>query len=94
MESRVGATMKASTMPQSQSLHVSVRHEEDSYWATVDEFPGVFATGDDLDELRVSLEEGIALVLALPGQEPPVIRLTPFRPELAGMRANAELVYA
>jgi predicted RNase H-like HicB family nuclease len=26
----------------------------------VDEYPGVFATGDDLDELRKNLEEGIA----------------------------------
>jgi predicted RNase H-like HicB family nuclease len=87
-------TMKVSMMPQKQSLHISVRHEDDAYWATVDEFPGVFATGDDLDELRASLEEGIALVLAPPGQQPPTIRLTPFRPELAAMGANAELVYA
>jgi predicted RNase H-like HicB family nuclease len=81
-------------MPQSRSLHVSVRYEDDSYWATVDESPGVFATGDDLDELRASLEEGIALVLALPGQQPPSIRLTSFKPEPAAMGANAELVYA
>ncbi len=81
-------------MPQNQSLHVSLRHEDDSYWATVDEFYGVFATGDDLDELRASLEEGIALVLARPGQQPPTIRLTPFKPESAVMGANAELVYA
>lgn len=88
------ATMKQSTMPQNQPLHVSVRHEDDSYWATVDEFPGVFATGDDLNELRTSLEEGIALVLALPGQQPPAITLTPFRLEPASVVANAELVYA
>lgn len=88
------ATMKRSAMPENQSLHLSVRHEDDSYWATVAEFPGVFATGDDLDELRVSLEEGIALVLALPGQQQPTIRLTPFRPEPAAMGANAELEYA
>ena len=36
-------------------LHVKVRHEDDSLWATVAEFPGVFATGDNLDELRESL---------------------------------------
>lgn len=81
-------------MSQSRSLHISVRHQDDSYWATVDEFPGVFATGDDLEELRGSLEEGIALVLARPGQQSPTIRLTPFRPESATMGANAELVYA
>lgn len=87
-------TMKVSAMPQSQSLHVSIRHEDDSYWATVEEFPGVFATGDDLDELRASLEDGIALVLALPGQQPPTIRLTPLRPQPATVGASAELVYA
>jgi len=81
-------------MQQNQPLHVSVRHEDDAYWATVDEFPGVFATGDDLDELRAGLEEGIALVLAQPGQEPPAVKLTPFRPDSAAMDASAELVYA
>jgi predicted RNase H-like HicB family nuclease len=90
----VAGTIEESTMPESQSLHVSVRHEDDSYWATVDEFPGVFATGDDLEELRASLEEGIALVLASPGQQPPTITLTPFRPEPAAMGANAQLVFA
>jgi hypothetical protein len=43
---------------------------------------------------RESLEEGIALVLALPDQQPPAIKLTPFKPEPAAMGANAELVYA
>lgn len=81
-------------MTQNRPLHVSVRHEDGSYWATVDEFPGVFATGDDLDELRASLEEGIALVLAPPGQQPPTIALTPFKPEAAAMGASSELVYA
>jgi hypothetical protein len=36
------------TMPDSQQLHVPVRQEDDSLWATVDEFLGVFGTGDDL----------------------------------------------
>jgi hypothetical protein len=35
-------------MPDSQQLHVPVRQEDDSLWATVDEFLGVFGTGDDL----------------------------------------------
>ena len=47
--------MKA--MPEPQPLNVRVRLEDDVYWATVDEFPGVFATGDNLDELRESLAE-------------------------------------
>jgi hypothetical protein len=45
-------------MPEPQQLHVNVRFEDEAFWATVDEFPGVFATGDNLDELRGSLEEG------------------------------------
>jgi predicted RNase H-like HicB family nuclease len=60
-------------MPATQKLHVNVRHEDDVFWATVDEYPGVLATGDDLDELRESLQEGIALVLAGPGEEPPAV---------------------
>jgi predicted RNase H-like HicB family nuclease len=37
-------------MPEPQKLHVNVRHEDEAFWATVDEFPGVLATGDDLNE--------------------------------------------
>jgi predicted RNase H-like HicB family nuclease len=81
-----------STMPEPQKLHVNVRHEDGSMWATVEEFPGVLATGDTLDELRESLEEGIALILAQPGQEPPTVTLGAL--ELENVRAGAELVYA
>jgi predicted RNase H-like HicB family nuclease len=56
-------------------LHIAVRFEDGSLWATVDEYPGVFATGDTLGELRESLEEGIALSLAEPGQDPPAVTL-------------------
>jgi len=45
------------------------------YWGTVEEFPGVLATGDTLDELRESVQEGIALVLAQPGGEVPAVTL-------------------
>ena len=82
------------TMPKSQQLHVSVRHEDNAFWATVDEFPGVLATGDDLDELRESLQEGIALVLAGPGEEPPRVTLGALHLEPVAMSAGAELVYA
>ncbi len=63
-------------------------------WATVDEYPGVFATGDNLDELRESLQEGIALVLASPGEEPPPVTLAPLNPEPVATTASSELVYA
>jgi predicted RNase H-like HicB family nuclease len=63
--------MKA--MPEPQKLHVNLHSEADAFWATVDELPGVFATGDDLNELRESLQEGIALILARSGEEPPAV---------------------
>jgi predicted RNase H-like HicB family nuclease len=74
-------------------LHVNVRHEDDSLWATVDEFPGVFATGDNLEELRESLEEGISLVLERPNGEVPTVTLQPLRLEPVATTASAELVY-
>jgi predicted RNase H-like HicB family nuclease len=55
-------------MPERQ-LHVKIRQEDGSLWATVEEFPGVLATGDDLEELRKSLEEGIRLMKTEPGDE-------------------------
>jgi predicted RNase H-like HicB family nuclease len=81
-------------MSETQELHVKVRHEDDSLWATVDEFPGVFATGDTLDELRESLEEGISLVLERPNGEVPTVTLQPLHLAPAETTASAELVYA
>ncbi len=81
-------------MPEPQQLHVNVRLEDGSLWATVDEHPGVFATGDNLDELRESLQEGIALALAGPGEAPPIVTLAPLHPEPVTTTASAELVYA
>ena len=60
----------------------------------MDEYPGVFATGDNLAELRESLQEGIALVLAGPGEDPPTVTLAPCIPSLSLPTASAELVYA
>lgn len=87
-------SMMESTMPEPQQLHVNVRLEDGALWATVEEFPGVFATGDNLDELRESLREGIALVLARPGEEPPTVTLAPLRSEPVATTASSELVYA
>lgn len=42
---------------------VRVHHEDDSLWAEVIELPGVFATGDTMDELAESLGEAISLYL-------------------------------
>ena len=40
-------------------------HQEDSghLWAEVEELPGCFASGDNLDELREALEEAISMYL-------------------------------
>jgi predicted RNase H-like HicB family nuclease len=88
----ISGIMKPMSEP-SKQLHVSVRLEDDVYWATVEEFPGVFATGDNLEELRVSTAEGIALVLAAPGAEPPRVTLAPLRHGPVAMEARSELVY-
>lgn len=77
-----------------QQLHVHVRVEDESFWATVDEFPGAFATGDTIDELRESLEEGIALVLARPGGEVPEVKLDGFHAQPVSTAATPELVCA
>ncbi len=76
-----------------QQLTISVHQEDDSFWATVQEFPGVFASGDTLDELRRSLEEGIAFVLAPEGEEPPKVEIGSLRLEQP-MVASAPLAYA
>jgi predicted RNase H-like HicB family nuclease len=81
-------------MPETQKLHVNVNHEDDAFWATVDEYPGVLATGDDLDELRESLQEGIALLLTGPSEEPPAVILRALHLEPVAMSAGAELIYA
>lgn len=80
------------TQPRHGQLHVCVRMEDDAFWATVDEFPGVFASGDNLEELRVSLQEGIALVLAEPGREAPEVQIRPLHAEPVTTLATAELV--
>jgi predicted RNase H-like HicB family nuclease len=77
-----------------QRLHIDIHGEHGSIWATVTEFPGVLATGDDLDELRQSLDEGIALVLAAPGQDLSSVELAPLNAEPTATKVSAELVYA
>ncbi|UTI66700.1 type II toxin-antitoxin system HicB family antitoxin [Paraconexibacter antarcticus] len=47
---------------------IKMREEDGSLWATVEEYPGVFATGDTIEELVESVREGLELVLNEPGQ--------------------------
>jgi predicted RNase H-like HicB family nuclease len=75
-------------------LQVRIREEDGALWATVDEFPGVLATGDDLEELRVTLEQGICLVEAEPDGEVPDLRLSVLKRGSGEAPASAELVAA
>lgn len=43
---------------------VHVHEEEGAYWAEVDDLPGCFASGHDLEELREAVVEAITLYLA------------------------------
>jgi predicted RNase H-like HicB family nuclease len=45
-------------------LTARIHIEDGSYWADVPDLPGCFASGDTLDQLFQSLQEGIALYLA------------------------------
>lgn len=44
-------------------ITANIRLEEGSYWADVPALPGCFASGQDLNELFDSLQEGIELYL-------------------------------
>jgi predicted RNase H-like HicB family nuclease len=74
-----------------QTLHVRIRFEAQAYWATVDEYPGVFATGDTLDQLRESVEEGLALVIAGADPEQRPVRLSPLSAGSADAVVRSEL---
>lgn len=43
---------------------IRIHNDPDGLWAEVVELPGVFATGDDLEELFECLEEGIGMYLS------------------------------
>jgi predicted RNase H-like HicB family nuclease len=75
-------------------LTLIIRLEDGAMWATVEEFPGVFATGDTLEELRVSLEEGISLYVAEPDKPVVCVRLAPLSGPPVATQTHAELVCA
>lgn len=53
-----------------------IHNESGSYWAEVPDLPGCFASGDTLDELFASLQEGVSLYLAKEGEESGPLRVT------------------
>ena len=65
------------------AVHVRVHFEDRAFWATVEEYPGVFATGDTLEELRQSLEEGLSLVIAAADPQQRPVRLAPLPADTA-----------
>ncbi len=62
-----------SQQTQAGTVHtVRIHHEpgqEYSLWAEVEELPGCFASGRDMDELREALSEAVSLYLSEPGRE-------------------------
>lgn len=77
-----------------QNVHVRVRFEDQAYWATVDEYPGVFATGDSVEELRESLEEGLSLVIVGADPEERPVSLSPIPADAAETVVSSELTLA
>lgn len=65
------------------------RDDDNSYWATVDELPGCFASGFTLDELSESIGESIALYLSddsspdNPSSEAPAVNIGEMRVTIA-----------
>jgi len=49
-------------------LTARIHIEEGSYWTDVPKLPGCFASGDTLDELFDSLQEGVVLYVADEGK--------------------------
>jgi predicted RNase H-like HicB family nuclease len=41
----------------------TIHHEDGSYWAEIPDLPGVFASGDTVDELLAGLKEAVGLYL-------------------------------
>lgn len=56
-------------------ITVKVALEDGTLWATVEEYPGVFATGTTTHELVESLREGILFALAPAAGPPPEVHV-------------------
>lgn len=50
-------------MKEPQTYHVDLHFEADHVWAQVQELPGCFASGRDLDELTEALTEAVNMIL-------------------------------
>jgi predicted RNase H-like HicB family nuclease len=54
---------EGSQMSEVRELHVTIHFENNQIWAEVDELPGCFAAGRNMDELQEALAEAIGLYL-------------------------------
>lgn len=55
------------SVPEHVTVHVH-REEDGDLWADVEELPGCFASGRDMNELREALDEAVSLYLSEPGR--------------------------
>ena len=56
-------------------LTARIHLEDSGYWADIPELPGCFASGDTLDELFESLQEGATLCLIDKDEESDALRV-------------------
>lgn len=69
------------------TYQIEIHQEDGSYWATVQELPGVFASGETLQELNEALAEAIGLYLSTPGSTVTVTNLERAgEPKIVGQR--------
>lgn len=80
-------------MSEHRALTLRIHPESDHLWAEVEEMPGVFASGQDLEELREALAEAISLYLTEDGREPEQVKVffDMFPREVTRLPARAEL---
>lgn len=53
------------SVPEHLTAHIH-REENGDLWADVEELPGCFASGQDMNELREALDEAVSLYLSEP----------------------------
>lgn len=51
-------------MSETRTFRLTIHYEDDHMWAEVDDLPGCFASGRDLEELREALAEAIGFYLS------------------------------
>lgn len=56
------------TVPSTREITIEVHSEDGALWATVLEFPGLFAAGDTETELFENVAEGLRIYLTEDGQ--------------------------